>query len=315
MNHSKYIRFFSVALAVVMMAGVSMFTPQPAQAADSGPYTVCSDIPWPPFEMTNEGDNFGFDLDIMRAIAVVEGYDIKIQNLSFDAIIPSLRTGKCDVGASGFTITDKRARVVDFSNPYYLSNQAIVIRSDGDYGMVDALTGNGPAGAVGAQRGTTGAAWIKSNLTEKGYEVDRKLYETYPLAIMDLVSGRVDAVIQDDPASKASIAAYPDKLVVAGLIKTYEYFGFPVQADDPTGLLPRIADGMKKLGLNVVDTAAGQELNIQSGTAWANLTAAYFGPDNDAITAAWNKCKDGILKAENMADVEAYAQCMADAAK
>src|SRR5699024_7239943 len=153
MNHSKCIRFFSVALAVVMMAGVSMVTPQTAQAADSGPYTVCSDIPWPPFEMTNEGDNFGFDLDIMRAIAVVEGYDITIQNLSFDAIIPSLRTGKCDVGASGFTITDKRERVVDFSNPYYLSNQAVVIRSDGDYGMVDALTGNGPAGAVGAQRG------------------------------------------------------------------------------------------------------------------------------------------------------------------
>src|SRR5699024_1554753 len=315
MKHTKPIRLFAVTLAVVMTAGVMAFAPQPAQAADSGPYTVCSDIPWPPFEMTNEGDNFGFDLDIMRAIAVVEGYDITIQNLSFDAIIPSLRTGKCDVGASGFTITDKRERVVDFSNPYCLSNQAVDIRSDGKYSMVDALTGNGPAGAVGAQRGTTGAAWIKSNLTEKDYDVDRKLYETYPMAVMDLVNGRIDAVIQDDPASKASIAAYPEKLVVAGLIKTYEYFGFPVQADDPDGLLPRIADGLKKLGLNVVDTAAGQELHIAPGTAWANLTAAYFGPDNDAITAAWNQCKNGILKAQNMKDVEAYASCMAGAVK
>lgn len=315
MKHFQFIRLFTVALAVVVLASVGMVTPQPAQAAESGPYTVCSDIPWPPFEMTNEGENFGFDLDIMRAIAAVEGYDIEIQNLSFDAIIPSLRTDKCDIGASGFTITEKRDRVVDFSDPYYLSNQAIVIRANDDYTMVDALTGNGPAGAIGAQRGTTGAAWIKANLTEKGYKVDRKLYETYPMAIMDLVNGRIDAVVQDDPASKASIATYPKKLVVAGLIKTYEYFGFPVKQGDPNKLLPRVADGLAKLGLNVVDTAAGQELHIAPGTPFANLTAAYFGPDNDAITAAWNECKDGILDADGMDDVEAYAQCMAKAVK
>lgn len=315
MNLTRYTRFLSIALGVVLLAGFGLVTPQSAYAQDNGPYTVCSDIPWPPFEMTSDGDNFGFDLGIMRAIAVVEGYDIKIQNLSFDAIIPSLRTGKCDVGASGFTITEKRDQVVDFSDPYYLSNQAVVIRSDGESNLVDALTGHGSAGAIGAQRGTTGAAWIKTNLVEKGYDVDRKLYETYPLAIMDLVSGRIDAVIQDDPASKASIAAYPDDLVVAGLIKTYEYFGFPVQQGDPNGLLPRIGEGIGKLGLNVVDTAAGQELHIEPGTPWANLTTAYFGPDNDTITAAWNECKDGILNAEDMGDVEAYAQCMADAVK
>lgn len=315
MNHAKYIKFFSIALAVVVMAGIGLVAPQPAQAQESGPYTVCSDIPWPPFEMTAEGENFGFDLALMRAIAAVQGYDIEIQNLSFDAIIPSLRTGKCDIGASGFTITEKRDRVVDFSDPYYLSNQAVVIRSDGKGGLVDALTGHGPAGAIGAQRGTTGAAWIKAHLVEQDYKVDRKLYETYPMAVMDLVNGRIDAVIQDAPASKASIAAYPDSLVVAGLIKTYEYFGFPVQQGDPNKLLPRVAEGLKKLGLNVVDTASGQELHIAPGTPFANLTAAYFGPDNDTITAAWNECQKGILEAENMADVEAYAQCMAKAVK
>ena len=309
----RYLNFAATAVAVVIMTTFGLAAPTPAQAADSGPYTVCSDIPWPPFEMTADGENFGFDLAVSRALAVVEGYDIKIQNLSFDAIIPSLRTGKCDIGASGFTITDKRARVVDFSNPYYLSNQAVVIRSGDDSGMVTALTGKGSSGAIGAQRGTTGAAWAKHNLVEKGYDVKIKLYETYPMAVMDLVNGRIDAVIQDDPASKASIATYPDKLVVAGVIKTYEYFGFPVKQGDPHDLLPKIADGLQKLGLNVVESAAGKELNIQPNTPWANLTAAYFGPDNEAITAAWKQCKDGILDADDMDDIEDYAQCMADA--
>lgn len=313
MNPKQYLKFSATMLALVVLVGAGLAAPQAARAADSGPYTVCSDIPWPPFEMTNEGDSYGFDLAIMRAIAAVEGYDIKVQNLSFDAIIPSLRTGKCDIGASGFTITDKRDRVVDFSKPYYLSNQAVVIRQGEDNGMVKALTGHGSASAIGAQRGTTGAAWAHKNLVSQGYDVDLKLYETYPMAVMDLAHGRIDAVIQDDPASKASIAAYPNKLVVAGVIKTYEYFGFPVQQGDPHKLLPRVAEGLKKLGLNVVDTAAGQELQIQSGTPFANLTAAYFGPSNDTITAAWNKCKQGILNAGGMDDVSAYAQCMADA--
>src|SRR5699024_9339589 len=218
MTKIPYSEFAAATVLTMVLAAFSLLMPLPAAAADGGPYTVCSDVPWPPFEMAHEGDMFGFDLDVQRAIAAVQDYDIKIQNLSFDAIIPSLRTGKCDIGASGFTITEKRSRVVDFSNSYYLSNQAIVVRANDDYSMVDALTGKGPAGAIGAQRGTTGAAWIKDNLVEKGYDVDRKLYETYPMAIMDLVNGRIDAVIQDDPASKASIATHPDKLVVAGLI-------------------------------------------------------------------------------------------------
>lgn len=305
----------AAAMAAVVAVGMS-FAPAQQAHAQEGPYTVCSDIPWPPFEMTNPaGEFFGFDMAVMRSLAVVQGYDIEFQNLAFDSIIPSLRAGKCDVGASGFTITEKRAGVVDFSDPYYLSNQAVVLRSDGKGNMVIALAGRGEAGAVGAQRGTTGAAWVKENLVERGFDVQLKLYETYPLAVLDLVNGRIDAVIQDQPASQSSIAAHPGKLTVAGIIRTYEYFGFPVQKGDPAGLLPRINAGIKQLGLDVVDTAAGQELRVEAGTPWANLSAAYFGPDNAAITAAWDKCKDGILNAESMEDVASYAECMAQAAR
>lgn len=315
MKPVQYLKFSAAALAVVIMAGVGLATPQPARAQDSGPYKVCSDIPWPPFEMITEGEFFGFDLALMRSIAVVQGYEINIKNLSFDSIIPSLRAGKCDIGASGFTITDKRDRVIDYSDPYYLSNQAVVIRSDGKGGFVDALTGHGPSGAIGAQRGTTGAAWVRNHLVEQGYPVDLKLYSSYPLAILDLVNGRIDAVIQDLPASRASISSHPKKLTVGGVIRTYEYFGFTVQEGDPHNLLPRINEGLRKLGLNVVDSAVGWELHVQPDSPFANLSAAYFGPDNKTITAAWNECKQGILTAETMADVKAYAQCMASAVK
>jgi polar amino acid transport system substrate-binding protein len=315
MHYPVSMKPIAAMLAAVMALGLILAAASTADA-QAKVYTVCSDIPWPPFEMGDQGpSSYGFDMDVMRSVAAVEGYKVKIQNLSFDSIIPALRTGKCDIGASGFTITDKRKEVVDFSDPYYLSNQAIVMRSDGKANMITALAGLGPTGAVGAQRGTTGASWLKDNLTDKGVKVSIKLYETYPLAILDLVNGRIDAVVQDAPASEASVATYPKKLTIAGIINTYEYFGFNVPKGDPAGLIPKINAGIKALGLNDVSTAAGTELQIQPGSPWAELSAAYFGPSDNAITAAWQKCKADILNASSMQDVKTYAQCMAQATK
>lgn len=298
-----------VATITAMAIGLA-FAPQRAAADET--YTVCSDIPWPPFEMGSGGKAaFGFDMDVMRAIAAIQGYSIEVQNLAFDSIIPAVRAGKCDIGASGFTITAKRDEAIDFTKPYYVSNQAVVTRSDGKANVITAMAGRGPEGVVGAQRGTTGAAWVKENLVENDVDVKLELYETYPLAILDLVNGRIDAVIQDAPASKSSVASHPEKLTVAGLINTYEYFGFVIPDGDPDGVGAKISAGLGKLGLNVVDTAAGTELSVQPGTPWANLNSAYFGPDNETITAAWKKCKDGILNADSMDDVERYAECMA----
>ncbi|MCS7240783.1 MAG: transporter substrate-binding domain-containing protein, partial [Candidatus Bipolaricaulota bacterium] len=69
-------------------------------------FIVGSDIAWPPFEWVSaKGQYLGFDLDVMRMIAVLEGYEIEILNLAFDSIIPAVIAGMVDIGASGFTIT------------------------------------------------------------------------------------------------------------------------------------------------------------------------------------------------------------------
>ncbi len=100
-------------------------------AAAASKNIVGLDIPWEPFEMvTANGQYFRFDLDVMRAIAILEGHQIEIKNIAFDSIITAVKAGKVDIGASGSTITADRAKTVDFSQPYYLSNQAVVIRKD-----------------------------------------------------------------------------------------------------------------------------------------------------------------------------------------
>ncbi len=280
-------------------------------ALGQDPYIVASDIPWAPFEMvTDDGQFFGFDLDLMRAIATTAGFEIDIRNIAFDAIIETVRTGRADIGASGFTITEDREQTVDFSLPYYLSNQAVVVRKDSGLNIVTALTGLGPRGAVGAQNATTGLWWVEDNLQSAGVDVEVRGYETYPAAILDLVNGRIDGVVQDEPASKASISAYPDTLTVAGIINTYEYFGFLVREGDPDGLLPRINSALETLGLTVVAAPGGlQELQVAEGSFLDDLMQIYFGPDLDEVTAAWISCKDALIAG----DLAGYIDCMKSA--
>lgn len=110
---------------------------------------------------------------------------------------------------------------------------------------------------------------------------------------MDLLAGRIDAVIQDQAPSEQAVRQYPGKLLIAGIIKTYEEFGFLVAKGDPKGILPRIERGMKKL---------------RETGAWDNLVAAYFGNPLEVIEAAWESCIR-ILTVER--DPIRYAACLA----
>lgn len=254
-------------------------------------FIVGTDAAWPPFEWVSaKGHKLGFDLDVMRMIAVLEGYEIEIQDIAFDAIIPAVIAGKVDIGASGFTITAARAQVVDFSSPYWVSDQTVVVRADSGLNVVTALL---PGRRVGAQRGTTGAFWVEDNLIAQGVAVELVLYETYPEAILDLLAGRLDAVIQDQAPSEQAVQQYAGQLSIAGIIKTYEEFGFLVAKGDPKGILPRIERGLKTL---------------KETGAWDNLVAAYFGTPLEAVEAAWEACIDLLLVGK---DLVAYAACLA----
>ena len=258
-------------------------------------FIVGTSADFPPFEWVSaKGEMIGFDLDVMRMIAVLEGYETEIQDIAFDSIIPAVIAGKVDIGASAFTITAERAQVVDFSSPYWTSDQAVLVRVDSELNIVTALM---PGRKVAAQRGTTGAFWVEDNLIAKGVAVELVLYETYSEAIMDLLAGRLDAVVQDQPAAEQVVLQYPGQITIAGVIKTYEQFGFLVAKGDPKGILPRIERGMQKL---------------KETGAWDNLVAAYFGNPLEVMEAAWAACID-ILQVGK--DPVGYAACLAQKVK
>lgn len=284
---------WSVVVGVLALAlGIGGLAPQ----AQTQVFKVCSDISWPPFEWTDaKGEFVGFDLDVMRIIAILKSYKITIQNLGFDSIIPAVQAGQCDIGASGFTITEERKKVVDFSDPYWESNQSVLVRTDSGLNIITAFK---PGNKIGAQRGTTGAAWVEDNVIKQGIAVELKLYETYPLAEQDLINKQIHAVVEDEPAAKVAVKASKGVLKIAGIIMTEEQFGFLVRKGDPHKLLPRINDGMKEMKKKGI---------------WNNLVEAYFGVDVnlDRITQCWADLKGYLDKNQPDAYAENLAACMA----
>ena len=252
-------------------------------------YTVASDTTWPPFEWADtEGNLLGFDLDVMRCIGALQGFDLDIVSYDWDIIFDDVGIGRVDIGASGATITDARELKVDFSDPYWTSDQAVLIRVDSGLNIVTALSGGA---VVGAQVETTGAGFVQG-LIDEGIDVVLQEYSFYPLSVIDLINGNIDAVIQDEPASEASATA-EEELTICGVIRTNENFGFFVAEGDPNGLLALLNAGVAQL----------KDLGV-----YDNLVRAYMGTDITKVEAAWKE-SIGLLNAGNVVD---FAESMAE---
>ncbi len=121
-----------------------------------GTLTVASDIPYTPFEFFDPGSTEakGFDVDLVTAIAKTLGItDVQFVDQSFDGIILAIKQGSFDMSASSWTITPERAEQVDFGDPYFSANQAILVQKDSTVTSLDDLEGK----TIGAQRATVGA--------------------------------------------------------------------------------------------------------------------------------------------------------------
>jgi polar amino acid transport system substrate-binding protein len=189
------------------------------------------------------GSATGFDVDSMKWIAQKKGMDVKFQSIAWDGIIPALQAGKIDLVYSGMTITPERAEQVNFSTPYWEVNQDVVAKTGSKITVDDVRAGKA---IIGAQSGCTAAIWVDKNLITTGkMPQDRlKLYANTPLAIDDLVAGRVDAVMYDDNVIKAMIENR--RVEIIGSIETKEEFGIAVRKSDPE-LLATLNEGLAEL--------------------------------------------------------------------
>ncbi len=168
-------RFFSAALAalalvaLVVLAGCSSQSAGSSNAATSSSeaekptLTVAMELAYPPFETKDDAGNpEGIAVDFMQDFADQYGYDLVVENTAWDGLIPSLQTDKADCVISSMTITDERAQVVDFSDPYAMAQLAILANADS--GIEEATDLNQPGKKVAVKTGSTGDVYATKKL-------------------------------------------------------------------------------------------------------------------------------------------------------
>jgi polar amino acid transport system substrate-binding protein len=196
----------------------------PAGLVSARSLTVCSDTPYEPFEFEGpDGEQTGYDMDLLRAIAEDAGLELAVVDLPFDGILGSVAAGDCDVVASAVTITDERAQQVDFSEPYFDADQSLLVRAadEGTYATLEGLAGQ----RIGVQTGTTGETYANENKPE-GAEIVS--FEDADGLFAALTSEDIAAVLQDFPVN-AYRATKDTAFVVTATFPTGEQYGFAVK--------------------------------------------------------------------------------------
>ena len=94
----------------------------------NGTLKVGTNAEFPPYEYYEDNKVTGIDMDIMQAIADELGMDMQVEDMQFDAIIAAVSSGKVDVGAAGFTVTEDRQKNVDFTDTYITTKQEIIVK-------------------------------------------------------------------------------------------------------------------------------------------------------------------------------------------
>lgn len=164
-----------------------------SSSSNSSVLRVGMDAAYPPFGSQNmETKEYeGFDIDIIKAICKEENLTAEIRNVSFDGLIPALRSGDLDTAINDITITEDRKQTVDFTDRYYIAGLGAVVRADDD----SIRTAQDLEGKVlGVTIGSTG-----EEAAREIPHADVRVYNTLSDAFIDLKNGAVEAVINDIP--------------------------------------------------------------------------------------------------------------------
>jgi len=212
-----------VAGALVACGSDSGGSGQASDTASQGTLTVCSDIPYAPFEFEENGRAVGIDIELMTAVA--EGLDLRVsfKDTDFDGIFAALAAGQCDVVASSVSITEERLRNNEFTSGYYEIRQSILVRkADVErYASLESLRGR----TIGVQAGTTGEGYAQANATGSTVRSFTGADELFTA----LRANQVDAVLQDLPVNAYHAQTSGETAVSARLASEAEQLGFVVK--------------------------------------------------------------------------------------
>lgn len=182
---------------------------------DSGKLVVGTSPDYPPFEfiVSENGKSkvVGADIELAQKIADKIGVKLDVKTMDFDALIPALQAGKVDMVITGMTPDETRKKAVDFSDIYFKGVNAVVVKADN----VDKIKTEDDLKKLnlGVQKGSTQETYVKDTLKKSDY----KALKAVPNLMMDLKSGKIDAVVLNNKVAKINEGKFNGVKIVQNL--------------------------------------------------------------------------------------------------
>ncbi|MBB2991101.1 polar amino acid transport system substrate-binding protein [Mycolicibacterium iranicum] len=234
----------------------------PSAQADGETYVIATDTTFAPFEFQDNDGNFvGIDMDLIRAIAEDQKFNVDIKPLGFDAALQAVQANQVDGVIAGMSITDERRQVFDFSEPYFESGiQMAVLEDDEDIKSYEDLRGK----RVSVKNGTQGADFANSIKDRYGFEV---------------VSFADSSTMFDEVKTGNSVAVFEDYPVLLYGIAQGNGFKTVTPKEDPTGYGFAVNKGQNAELLQKFNTGLN---NLKQSGRYDEIIDAYLGEDATA---------------------------------
>ena len=151
----------------------------------------------------------GYDVVVAKNLADKIGKKVEIVKLDWDNLILSLNNNQIDAVIAGMTATDERKQQVNFTDPYYVSEEVLIVKKDSQYTSATSLE-DFKGATVQGQMNT-----IYDEVIDQSPGVNHMpAAETFPAAIQALQAGSVDAVTSELPVANGVVSANPDLAIV-----------------------------------------------------------------------------------------------------
>ena len=207
-------------------------------------WVIAMDTVFRPFEYTDEkGEFVGIDVDIIKAVAANQGFNIEIQSLGWDAAVTAVQAGQADALLAGASITKERKDSGwIFSDSYYDSYQVFAVKADSGIESLDDLKGK----TIAVKNATAGANYAEELKDKYGFKIDT--YEDSPTMYQAVVLGQADACVEDKPIMADNIKTGGlDLTIVESTASEVAPYGFAIMNEDNQELLDMFNKGLQEI--------------------------------------------------------------------
>ena len=231
----------SAALLVTTFVGCGSSSPKNATASKK--YIIATDAKFAPFEYEKDGKYIGIDIDLLDAIAKLEGFQYELKPMDFKGIIPGIQANQIDAAIAGMSISDERKKILDFSDGYFQAGLCAVVKKDNNkISTLDDLKGK----SFAVKKGTLGSKYAEENKDKLNATI--KYFDDSPSMFQEVINGNSDVTFEDYPVIAYKLSLESDtNLRIVGDRLYKDFYGFAVKKGTNKELIDKFNDGLKKL--------------------------------------------------------------------